>query len=56
MFSTVIQINISMYVGNATSSAAEKSDGGMGKRRMGVVEIAFGVSLWIFSIHQNFVV
>ncbi|KAB2016403.1 hypothetical protein E1A91_D08G096000v1 [Gossypium mustelinum] len=42
--------------GNSTSSAAEKSDGGMGKKRVGVVEIAVGVSLWVFSIHQNFVV
>ncbi|XWS28231.1 hypothetical protein CRYUN_Cryun25bG0048400 [Craigia yunnanensis] len=39
--------------GNSTSSAAEKSDGGKGKRLVGI-EMAFGVSLWIFTIHQNF--
>ncbi|XP_022731456.1 protein YLS3-like [Durio zibethinus] len=38
--------------GNSTSSAAEKSDGGKGKRWIGV-ELAFGVSLWIFTAHQN---
>ncbi|XP_022756291.1 protein YLS3-like [Durio zibethinus] len=41
--------------GNSTTtkSAAEKSDGGKGKRWVGVVEMAFGVSLWIITIHQN---
>ncbi|XVE78777.1 hypothetical protein DITRI_Ditri14bG0005200 [Diplodiscus trichospermus] len=39
--------------GNSTSSAAEKSDGGKGKRWVGI-EMALGVSLWIFSIHQKF--
>ncbi|XVF19166.1 hypothetical protein REPUB_Repub11eG0086200 [Reevesia pubescens] len=38
--------------GNSTSSAAEKSDGGKGKRWVGV-EMAFGFSLWVFTIHQN---
>ncbi|XVE60096.1 hypothetical protein DITRI_Ditri05aG0099600 [Diplodiscus trichospermus] len=42
--------------GNSTSSAAEKSEGGKGKRGMGVVEMAFGVPLWAFTMHQIFVV
>ncbi|XWS52407.1 hypothetical protein CRYUN_Cryun11dG0068000 [Craigia yunnanensis] len=41
--------------GNSTSSAAQKSDGGKGKRWVGI-EMALGVSLWIFTIHQNFAV
>ncbi|XWS73436.1 hypothetical protein CRYUN_Cryun02cG0128600 [Craigia yunnanensis] len=39
---------------NSSSSAAEKSDGGKGRRWVGVVEMALGVSLWIFTVHQNF--
>ncbi|OMO80936.1 Plant lipid transfer protein/Par allergen [Corchorus capsularis] len=38
---------------SGASSAAEKSDGGKGKTWVGV-EIAFGISLLIFTLHQNF--
>ncbi|XVF47494.1 hypothetical protein PTKIN_Ptkin03bG0113400 [Pterospermum kingtungense] len=40
--------------GNSTSAiASEKSDGGKGKRWVGVAEMAFEVSLWIFTLYQN---
>ncbi|XP_021278683.1 protein YLS3 [Herrania umbratica] len=38
---------------SSASSASEKSDGGKGVRWVGV-EMAFGVSLWIFTLHQSF--
>ncbi|TYJ31912.1 hypothetical protein E1A91_A05G000900v1 [Gossypium mustelinum] len=36
----------------AAAAAADKSDGGKAKKWVGV-EIAFGVSLWIFTINRN---
>ncbi|KAK8544339.1 hypothetical protein V6N13_056121 [Hibiscus sabdariffa] len=41
--------------GNSTGSGAEKSDGGKGKEWVGTeLAKALGVSLWIFTMHQNF--
>ncbi|XP_022754045.1 protein YLS3-like [Durio zibethinus] len=47
------QASIPSASGNSTSSAADESDGGMGKKWVGI-EMAFGVSLWVFTIYQNF--
>ncbi|GMJ00882.1 glycosylphosphatidylinositol-anchored lipid protein transfer 6 [Hibiscus trionum] len=44
----------STTTGNSTSSGAEKSDGGKGKKWAGIqFAKALGVSLWIFTLHQN---
>ncbi|KAK8615256.1 hypothetical protein V6N13_069034 [Hibiscus sabdariffa] len=41
--------------GNSTGRGAEKSDGGKGKEWVGTeLAKALGVSLWIFTLHQNF--
>ncbi|KAL4382877.1 hypothetical protein GQ457_15G029010 [Hibiscus cannabinus] len=40
---------------NSTGRGAEKSDGGKGKEWVGTeLAKALGVSLWIFTLHQNF--
>ncbi|KAK8504807.1 hypothetical protein V6N12_033059 [Hibiscus sabdariffa] len=48
-------VNMTDCIWNSTGSGAEKSDGGKGKEWVGTeLAKALGVSLWIFTMHQNF--
>ncbi|KAK9002531.1 hypothetical protein V6N11_025205 [Hibiscus sabdariffa] len=48
-------VNMTDCIWNSTGRGAEKSDGGKGKEWVGTeLAKALGVSLWIFTLHQNF--